>query len=112
MRKEYSSTKIVFQTICPMLVITKMSDCAQDNYPKCLAVTPAQFARQAVRSIGLIDDTTGCLNHQLQYSFFYKLFPKWFLDLGSRKNCEESRRRALAKLTEVRVGTSGEPLLE
>lgn len=66
MRKEYANTNITIQTICPMMVATKMSKVRKTSY---FTPSPEEFAKQAVRSIGHVSETTGCLPHQIQASF-------------------------------------------
>ncbi|KAK6012244.1 oxidoreductase, short chain dehydrogenase/reductase family protein, partial [Ostertagia ostertagi] len=63
LRMEYASKGITVQTVCPMTVATKMSKVRRTSF---FVPNGEVFARSAVRSIGLIDDTTGCLSHQLQ----------------------------------------------
>lgn len=105
-RLEYSSTRIHFQTVCPMLVKTKLSAVVQD-FPEILAVTPENFARQAVRSIGLISETTGCLSHQIQYALGYKLIPNFIKNIMLRHNGKKTRDAAVARLRSEEAGTSG-----
>lgn len=68
MRKEYANTKITIQTVCPMMVATKMSKVRKTSY---FTPSPEEFAKQAVRSIGHVSETTGCLPHQIQASFCF-----------------------------------------
>lgn len=105
LRKEYASTRIHFQTICPLLVKTKLSAVVED-FPEILAVTPETFARQAVRSIGLTNFTTGCLSHQFQYSIIYKLTPRWILDMGLKQSGEQNRKAGLARIQRGQAGPS------
>jgi short-subunit dehydrogenase len=77
---EYASTEILIQTVCPMLVRTNMIAEMDHEFPQITIVTPQTFAKQAVRSIGLISETTGCISHQLQYAIFYKLMPRFLLN--------------------------------
>lgn len=60
---------------------TNMTAEADEDIPKFMGVTPQTFAKQAVRSIGLVSETAGCLNHQLQYAVFCKLIPEFVLDM-------------------------------
>ncbi|PIO73931.1 oxidoreductase, short chain dehydrogenase/reductase family protein [Teladorsagia circumcincta] len=63
LRMEYANKGITVQTICPMTVATKMSKVRRTSF---FVPNGETFARSAVRSIGLTDDTTGCLSHQIQ----------------------------------------------
>ncbi|KAI6171565.1 17beta-hydroxysteroid dehydrogenase [Aphelenchoides bicaudatus] len=106
MRKEYGISRIVIQTLCPMLVVTKMSDPVRNaDFPACLSVSPEKFAKQAIRSIGLVDETTGCISHQIQY-VLSRLIPNWLMDIMIRRNGEKIRRINLEKLKQGRPGPS------
>lgn len=60
--KEFVNTGIVFQVVCPMLVATKMSKAK----PSFFAPGPDTFVKQALRSVGHVTETTGCLAHEIQ----------------------------------------------
>jgi short-subunit dehydrogenase len=81
LRKEYASTDIFIQTVCPMLVQTKMTARLNHGFPQFTIVTPQTFAKQAVRSIGLVNETTGCIFHQLLYAIVYKWIPDVLLNM-------------------------------
>jgi hypothetical protein len=63
LRKEYADTAIVIQTVCPMMVATKMAKVRSSSF---FTPSPEKFVYEAVRSIGLVEETTGCLAHQIQ----------------------------------------------
>lgn len=68
LRKEYADTNIYIQTVCPMMVATKMAKIRRSSF---FTPSPEKFAIEAVRSIGLTDETTGCLAHQIQVFLFF-----------------------------------------
>ncbi|KAF7639273.1 hypothetical protein Mgra_00001233 [Meloidogyne graminicola] len=94
LRKEYSDTNIYIQTVCPMMVATKM---AKIRRPSFFTPSPEKFASEAVRSIGLIDETTGCLAHQIQAEILFGYVPNFFLNKFISNNSIATRKRALKK---------------
>lgn len=106
LRKEYSNTRIHIQTVCPCVVATKMSAPLRGDYPKFLIVSPRNYVRHAVRSIGLTEETTGCLVHQLQYTFSYELFPQFIMNILIRQNLKRIRQKAIEGLEREQAGTS------
>ncbi|KAI6183344.1 17beta-hydroxysteroid dehydrogenase [Aphelenchoides bicaudatus] len=94
LRKEYASTGITIQTVCPMMVATKMSKVRKSS----LFVPTAQaFVRSAVNSIGLVDETTGCLAHEAQCTVLFGLLPKFIVDKFANQNSLITRSKALKK---------------
>ncbi|CAI5440786.1 unnamed protein product [Caenorhabditis angaria] len=67
--REYKTISV--QTLIPALVATKMTYYTEGSM---FVVTPENFCRQAVGSIGLTKKTAGCLNHDLQMLGFH-FFP-------------------------------------
>ncbi|KJH49053.1 oxidoreductase, short chain dehydrogenase/reductase family protein [Dictyocaulus viviparus] len=63
LRMEYSDSGLIIQTISPMMVATKMSKVRKTSF---FTPNAEQFVASAARSIGLTDETTGFLSHQLQ----------------------------------------------
>ncbi|KAI4571366.1 hypothetical protein MJG53_013472 [Ovis ammon polii x Ovis aries] len=60
---EYRSKGVIVQTVSPFLVETNMT------YPLrkgLLVVSAEDFARQALDTLGLTSETTGCLSHAIQ----------------------------------------------
>uniref|UniRef100_A0A7E4VQ60 NAD(P)-binding protein n=1 Tax=Panagrellus redivivus TaxID=6233 RepID=A0A7E4VQ60_PANRE len=66
LRSEYDTTGITIQTLCPMRVSTKMSK-ASESW---LSPSPKTYVKSALQTVGNIDETTGCLSHQLQVAGF------------------------------------------
>ncbi|KAI1720353.1 short chain dehydrogenase domain-containing protein [Ditylenchus destructor] len=77
LRKEYGNTGITIQSVCPMLVATKMSKVRKSSY---FTPTPAEFAKTAVRTIGHVSETTGCFPHQLLAEILFNLLPDFLVD--------------------------------
>jgi len=68
LQAEYKGSGITIQTICPGVVSTKMS---KNPKPTFTEPTPVKFVGQAIHSIGLIKETTGCFAHQLNVGFAF-----------------------------------------
>ncbi|KAI6180765.1 Sphingolipid 4-desaturase [Aphelenchoides besseyi] len=77
LRKEYAQTNIVIQTVCPMMVATKMSKIRKTSLT---IPTPSVYAKSAVNSIGLVDETTGCWPHELQSTLYFGVLPSWVIE--------------------------------
>uniref|UniRef100_A0A915M7N8 Uncharacterized protein n=1 Tax=Meloidogyne javanica TaxID=6303 RepID=A0A915M7N8_MELJA len=95
LRKEYADTNIYIQTVCPMMVATKMAKIRRSSF---FTPSPEKFAIEAVRSIGLTDETTGCLAHQIQAEIMFGYIPDYFLSKFVRDNSLDKRKRALKKI--------------
>ncbi|VDM66597.1 unnamed protein product [Strongylus vulgaris] len=93
LRLEYANSGIVFQTICPMMVATKMSKVRRSSY---FTPTAENFAAAAVRSIGLISETTGYFSHQIQHELS-KFIPRPIFKIMVMKFSEGTRAAALRK---------------
>ncbi|KHJ97331.1 hypothetical protein OESDEN_02697 [Oesophagostomum dentatum] len=93
LRMEYSGYGITVQTICPMLVATKMSKVRRTSF---FTASAEKFAASAVRSIGLADDTTGYLSHQIQVELM-NLVPSPIRNMITTKYSEATRKAALRK---------------
>lgn len=94
LRKEYADTGIIVQTVCPMMVATKLAKVRKASF---FTPTPEKFAYEAVRSIGLIEETTGCLAHQIQAEIMFGYVPTFFLNKFMKDNSLQTRKRALKK---------------
>ncbi|KIH60310.1 oxidoreductase, short chain dehydrogenase/reductase family protein [Ancylostoma duodenale] len=69
--REYKTISV--QCLTPALIATKMVYYTKGGL---FVVTPEQFAKQAVNTIGLTSKTSGCFNHEIQvrdrsFIFFY-----------------------------------------
>jgi 17beta-estradiol 17-dehydrogenase / very-long-chain 3-oxoacyl-CoA reductase len=94
MRKEYANTGITIQTVCPMLVATNMSKIRKTSF---FIVSPDQFAKAAVRSIGHVPETAGCLPHQIQSELLFNYLPDFVVDKMITSDSIKTRARALKK---------------
>ncbi|XP_057569605.1 very-long-chain 3-oxoacyl-CoA reductase-B-like isoform X2 [Hippopotamus amphibius kiboko] len=73
--REYHSEGVIMQTVSPFLIETNMT------YPMkrgLLVMTPEDFARQALDTLGLTSQTPGCLRHAVQGCLLSILLPSWF----------------------------------
>ena len=71
MRKEYAHTGIVIQTVCPMYVDTQMTKDFPMSSSSPLHMTPERFAAEAIKTVGIIEETAGCMAHQIQVTYVY-----------------------------------------
>jgi 17beta-estradiol 17-dehydrogenase / very-long-chain 3-oxoacyl-CoA reductase len=79
---EYSPDGIIVQCLVPLLVATKLAQYSPEKdsggLERLLVPRPNTFARQAVNSIGTVQYSTGCFNHEMQRACLY-LLPFWIL---------------------------------
>uniref|UniRef100_A0A915E267 Uncharacterized protein n=1 Tax=Ditylenchus dipsaci TaxID=166011 RepID=A0A915E267_9BILA len=94
LRKEYANTGITIQTVCPMLVATKMSKIRKTSF---FTVSPEAFARAAVKSIGHVEETAGCLPHQIQSELLFEYLPDFVMSKIVTSDALKTRARALKK---------------
>ena len=62
--REYKTIRV--QCLTPALIATKMTYYNASNPGSLFVVTPKQFCRQAVNSLGLKTQTSGHFNHEVQ----------------------------------------------
>ncbi|KAK0415611.1 hypothetical protein QR680_012026 [Steinernema hermaphroditum] len=93
LRMEYNSKNVIIQTICPMLVATKMSKVSKTNF---FTPSPGQFVKEAIHSIGNADETTGCFSHQIQAEIS-DLLPQPLINHFLTKMSVATRVKALRK---------------
>lgn len=77
-----------------MMVATKMSKVRKSSL---FVPTATEFVRSAVKSIGLVDETTGCLAHEAQCTILFGLLPKFIVDKFANQNSMITRAKALKK---------------
>uniref|UniRef100_A0A915NS63 Uncharacterized protein n=1 Tax=Meloidogyne floridensis TaxID=298350 RepID=A0A915NS63_9BILA len=70
LQAEYKGSGITIQTVCPSVVSTNMT---KNPKPSFTEPTPVKFVGQAIHSIGLIKETTGCFAHQLNVTALKQL---------------------------------------
>uniref|UniRef100_A0A0R3RPC9 Estradiol 17-beta-dehydrogenase 12 n=1 Tax=Elaeophora elaphi TaxID=1147741 RepID=A0A0R3RPC9_9BILA len=102
LQKEYSHTNIIIQTLCPMFVTTNMTKISRASF---FCVTPENFAKSAVRTIGVMDETTGCFSHQLQVEIL-KFLPDRIVSPYLDGKSKLIRKKALAKKAREMKATS------
>ncbi|EGT42682.1 hypothetical protein CAEBREN_19665 [Caenorhabditis brenneri] len=97
LRKEYGHQGILFQTITPFIVATKMAGNPNTSffYPD-----SDSFAKSALNTIGNSNDTTGYIAHQLQYEMM-NLMPEFLFDRAVLKTSAELKERALKNREET-----------
>uniref|UniRef100_A0A0N5ALH7 Estradiol 17-beta-dehydrogenase 12 n=1 Tax=Syphacia muris TaxID=451379 RepID=A0A0N5ALH7_9BILA len=67
--QEYKKTNVYVQCFVPLLVATKIIG-AKEQKPTVFMVSPQQFARDAVRLIGVTKVATGCLKHDIEVIYY------------------------------------------
>ncbi|XP_075876587.1 hydroxysteroid (20-beta) dehydrogenase 2 [Nelusetta ayraudi] len=70
---EYKSKGIIIQCVAPVVVSTNMTNMRAS----CLVKSSAQFAREALNTVGYSSHTSGCLSHALQNALMTLLLPDW-----------------------------------
>uniref|UniRef100_A0A914PCJ7 Steroid dehydrogenase n=1 Tax=Panagrolaimus davidi TaxID=227884 RepID=A0A914PCJ7_9BILA len=65
LRSEYSNTNIIIQTISPGHVATNMSS-EKISY---FSPSAKEFAQDAIKTIGIVPETAGCIPHQIKAAF-------------------------------------------
>ncbi|CAD5223305.1 unnamed protein product [Bursaphelenchus okinawaensis] len=96
LRREYCDSNITIQTLIPFMVDTNMAANFRDaKMPKVFRPDAVSFAKSAVRTIGLVDETTGCLFHQIQKEIVAGFLPNLFLEAGCNKFAMEIRDKML-----------------
>jgi len=93
LRQEYRDSNIIIQTVHPLLVATKMSKMSRSSF---FGPFPEAFVKSAVDSIGIVDETTGCLAHEMQGSVL-QLIPEFILEPILTKVSNGIRAKALRK---------------
>uniref|UniRef100_F1KX08 Steroid dehydrogenase let-767 n=1 Tax=Ascaris suum TaxID=6253 RepID=F1KX08_ASCSU len=98
MRREYSKTDLIIQCLCPMVVSTKMSKVRRPSF---YIPSPEQFAKSAVRTIGIAPETTGYFSHQIQVEAM-RLSPRFMTYMAVDRRTRSLNRKALLKKEEKR----------
>ncbi|GMR43540.1 hypothetical protein PMAYCL1PPCAC_13735, partial [Pristionchus mayeri] len=93
LRAEYADAGVTVQAIAPMLVATKMAKIRRASF---FGPFADSFVAQALRSVGLVDDTTGYFSHQMQVELM-NLLPRFVRDAIIKKNTLAMRAGALKK---------------
>ncbi|CAK5085305.1 unnamed protein product [Meloidogyne enterolobii] len=81
LQAEYKGSGITIQTVCPGVVATNMT---KNPKPSFTEPTPLKFVGQAIHSIGLIKETTGCFAHQLNLEFL-SILPNFIVAMFTKK---------------------------
>ncbi|CAD5223309.1 unnamed protein product [Bursaphelenchus okinawaensis] len=92
LRKEYSGSGITIQTLTPMMVATKM---AKMDKTGLFVPSPAKYAKSALKTVGLANETSGYFFHQCQVEFGFKLAPGFVLDMLSGFESRKIKKRYL-----------------
>uniref|UniRef100_A0A0K0EEF9 Estradiol 17-beta-dehydrogenase 12 n=1 Tax=Strongyloides stercoralis TaxID=6248 RepID=A0A0K0EEF9_STRER len=93
LQKEYSSSGICFQSLCPMMVATNMSKVKKPSF---FTPSPTQYVKSALKTIGNASDTTGIFAHQLQAEFV-GLLPEFVLNYLLWSTNKTIRAKAIKK---------------
>ncbi|CAH8494337.1 unnamed protein product [Schistosoma turkestanicum] len=85
--EKYAKNDIIIQTLCPLIVCTKMT---RNEKLSILNPTAKQFAKSALDMFGVVQLTTGSIRHELKAYLFNLLpTPVWILLTASRVNARK-----------------------
>ncbi|XP_067880158.1 very-long-chain 3-oxoacyl-CoA reductase-like isoform X2 [Heterodontus francisci] len=95
---EYKPNGIVIQCVLPLMVSTNMTHKTETN----LFVKKADdYVREALNTVGITEQTNGCLSHAIQHFFFERLFPEWLrltqFSINNMKKICENRKPLVEK---------------
>jgi len=90
---EYGHKGIICQNVAPFFVATKLAKMKSTNL---FVPSPSQFARAAVGSLGTLDNTHGCLSHDIQ-GWFRDLVPASIAGKLTLKSMLPVRKKALLR---------------
>ncbi|PSN51712.1 Very-long-chain 3-oxoacyl-CoA reductase [Blattella germanica] len=93
---EYANHGIIIQCIMPGFIAINKSEI---DRPSLISPTPDEYVAQAVRTIGILQQTTGYFPHSLMVGiihFFQYFTPSW-IDWMILRNMENIRCRAIQK---------------
>ncbi|GMT20744.1 hypothetical protein PFISCL1PPCAC_12041, partial [Pristionchus fissidentatus] len=93
LRAEYGAKGITVQCIAPMLVATKMAKIRRASF---FGPFADKFVAAALRTVGLVDDTTGFFSHQIQVEVM-NLLPRFIRNKIIHSNTMAMRAGALKK---------------
>lgn len=78
LRTEYKNSNITIQSLCPYYVRTKINHFSSTLMKANIFVpTPERYAKSALGTLGIIDNTTGYWPHRFQF-LIVSLAPRWF----------------------------------
>lgn len=72
---EYRSRGVLVQTVSPVMIESSMT--SEVKY-RTLVLSPVDFARQALDTLGLTSQTSGCFSQAVQDALLALLLPSWF----------------------------------
>ncbi|XP_036272306.1 very-long-chain 3-oxoacyl-CoA reductase-like [Pipistrellus kuhlii] len=72
---EYRSRGVLVQTVSPVMIESNMT--SEVKY-RTLVLNPVDFARQALDTLGLTSQTSGCFSQAVQDALLALLLPSWF----------------------------------
>ncbi|XP_067828328.1 very-long-chain 3-oxoacyl-CoA reductase-like [Heptranchias perlo] len=94
---EYKSKGIIVQCVQPLLVSTNMTRMETSIFVK----QADDYVREALNTVGITEQTNGCLAHAVQHFFFEMLCPGWLrltqVYINNFKRYCEKRRPLLEK---------------
>jgi 17beta-estradiol 17-dehydrogenase / very-long-chain 3-oxoacyl-CoA reductase len=90
---EFRDKGIVFQSVHPYYVATKMSKIKKASW---FAPDPNYYAQSALNTVGIELETVGCLSHAIQHAIL-QLIPECVYTFLTKKICLQTRQKYLAK---------------
>jgi len=94
LRSEYQDSGVIFQCVYPGYVATKMSKIKRANF---FAPDPDYYAKSALDTVGVENQTVGCLSHAIQYSLL-QMVPSCLAVPQVTKFLLKQREKYLAKI--------------
>ncbi|XP_038053154.1 very-long-chain 3-oxoacyl-CoA reductase-B-like isoform X2 [Patiria miniata] len=94
LQTEYASKGIIFQSVLPFFVSTKMSKIRRSSIT---IPTPTAFVRSALATLGIEDRTNGCLSHSIQ-GWAVDVAPEWLVNKVLVSTFLDYRKRSLQQL--------------
>lgn len=92
LRKEYSDTRVIIQTVTPMMVVTQMT---HNRRARFYVPNARTFARSALNTVGLATSTCGYFWHELQSFSLFVLSPMPIFDWMVQTNARALKKHAL-----------------
>ncbi|XP_059831213.1 very-long-chain 3-oxoacyl-CoA reductase-B-like isoform X2 [Hypanus sabinus] len=101
---EYKSQGIITQCVMPLLVSTNLTN----NVDTGLLVKRADdYVREALNTVGITEQTRGCISHALQHWLIERLFPDCYrlsqFGLNSMKKLTEARKKWLEEKKKSKI---------
>jgi len=92
---EYANSGVIFQCVYPYAVATNMTKIKRGNI---FAPDPTYYANCALNTVGLEDETVGCLSHSIQ-NLILQSIPMSFRIYVVKLWCLQQREKYITKIS-------------